>query len=103
MTTKHKPSPQLCSLLADLLARAEANPGQLQTARLTNNLKVDVTVSDDEDGGAPLVHLAISRTSSYPSDSDWCSILRHWPYPIQATPTPELRFARRYLFAIWKS
>jgi hypothetical protein len=101
MTTKHRPSPARKILLAGLLRAAEANLGQLQTCRLTNNLKVDVTVSDDKDSGAARVHLAISRSSTYPTDADWRSILRHWPYPIQASPTPMLRYGRRYLTASW--
>jgi hypothetical protein len=97
MTTRHKPSPHLCSLLADLLARAEAHPGQLQTVRLTNNLKVDVTIENNH------VHLQISRSSRYPATTDWAMILRHWPYPIQVRPTSEQRYGRRYFSAHWRS
>lgn len=93
MTQKREPSPALRSTLACLLSHAVAHPGRGVTCRLSNNLKVDLVHSRRS------VLLAISRSSTWPTESEWRMVLRHWPYPVQATPEKKLSYGRRYLMA----
>jgi len=95
MTTNHKPASRLCSILANLLQRAEANPGQPVQTRLTNNLQIDLKVA------GTVVMLLISRSDVFPSECEWRTVLRHWPYPVQAVPTQVDRPIRKYLKAYW--
>jgi len=93
MTTNHKPASRLCSILADLLRRAEANPGQSVMTRLTNNLRIDIKVAGN------VCMLLISRSDVFPSECEWHTVLRHWPYPVQAIPTQVSIPTRKYLKA----
>ena len=95
MTTNHKPGKRLCTILADLLQCAEANPGQPVQTRLTNNLRIDIKVA------GTIVMLLISRSDVFPSDCEWRTVLRHWPYPVQAVPTKIDQPTRKYLKAFW--
>jgi len=95
MTTNHKPSKRLCTILSDLLQRAEANPGQPVMTRLTNNLRIDLKVAGN------VTMLLISRSDVFPSLTEWHTVLRHWPYPVQAIPTQVSIPERKYLKAYW--
>ena len=74
---------------------AESNPGQWQTFRTTNNLKVDLRIK------GTITSLRVSRSSHYPSLQDWASISRHWPYPLNVTPKQAKAYGRYYLQAQW--
>ncbi len=91
--TDRKPSIFLRSVLTQLLNHAEDNPGQIVSTRLTNNLKVELTVQRGQ------VHLGISRSSAWPSEADWRMVLRHWPYPVEAIPQAVACEGRCYLEA----
>ncbi len=56
---------------------AFSRDGEPCSHRLTNNLRIDIRIT----GG--IVALLISRSSVYPSDVEWRTVCRHWPYPIQ--------------------
>jgi hypothetical protein len=77
MTTKHKPGKILQSILREMRSQALVEEGTPVSRRLTNNLRIDVRIT----GG--IVALLISRSSVYPSDTEWRTVCRHWPYPIQ--------------------
>jgi hypothetical protein len=83
-TNRHKPSRNLQSILSDLLSRATLTPGEPVQTRLTNNLQIDIRVM----GG--IVALLISRSSVYPSDTEWKTICRHWPYPLMCKSPEKL-------------
>jgi hypothetical protein len=83
------------TLLNDLLLKAEANPGTKQTARLPNGLKVDIKVDTDQ------TFLQISRSSVYPSETEWMTIEQYWPHPLKQDPRKIHYHGRRYLQAIF--
>ncbi len=84
---------KLCTLLNDLLLNAEAKPGVKQTCRLPNGLKVDVKVENDT------TYLQVSRSGVYPSNTEWLTIQKYWPYPLQVHPKKLDSHGRRYLSA----
>ena len=91
--TTNKPSVFLRSTLAQLVDHAEEYPGETVSARLTNNLKIDLRVQ----GG--FNYLQISRSSTWPTESDWRMVLRHWPYRVNVAPRLFEKYGRRYLAA----
>jgi hypothetical protein len=97
MATRHRPSKNLQNILANLLNQAESNPGEPARRRLSNNLQVDIKVTKKD----CKTHLQISRSGRYPGESEWRSILRHWPYPVSVQPKEFNHGARCYLRAEW--
>jgi hypothetical protein len=91
--TVNKPSVILRSTLSQLIDHAESNPGEIVSARLTNNLKIDLRVQ----GG--YIQLRVSRSSTWPTEADWRMVLRHWPYAVNAKPHVFEKYGRRYLAA----
>lgn len=91
--TTNKPSVFLRSTLAQLVDHAEKNPGEIVSARLTNNLKIDLRVQPG------YIYLQISRSSTWPTESDWRMVLRHWPYRVSVAPRSFEKYGRRYLAA----
>ena len=91
--TINKPSVFLRSTLSQLVDHAEENPGETVSARLTNNLKIDLRVQQG------FIYLQISRSSTWPSLADWRMVLRHWPYWVNVAPRPFEKYGRRYLVA----
>ena len=91
--TVNKPSIILRSTLSQLLDHAENNPGKIVSARLTNNLKIDLRVQEG------FIHLRVSRSSTWPTEADWRMVLRHWPYQVSAAPRYFEKYGRRYLAA----
>lgn len=76
MPTRHRPSKNLQNiLLANLLDRAESMPGEPACRRLSNNLQVDIKITEND----RKTHLQISRSGRFPGVSEWRSVLRHWP------------------------
>jgi len=68
--------------------------------RLTNNLFINLRIK------AGIVVLLISRSSVYPSPTEWTTILRHWPYPVSCKPEKIIRKqpdgqCRHYLRGQW--
>lgn len=92
-----KPSKNLQSILASLLEQANAREGEPLQMRLSNNLRIDIRVL----GG--VVVLLISRSSIYPSDVEWRTVLRHWPYPVKCKSEKLERNHRHYLRGAWPS
>ena len=91
--TTNKPSVFLRSILAQLLDHAEEHPGETVSARLTNNLKIDLRVQQG------FIYLQISRSSTWPSEADWRMVLRHWPYRVSVAPRLFEKYGRRYMAA----
>ena len=91
--TSNKPSVFLRSTLAQLVDHAEEHPGETVSARLTNNLKIDLCVQQE------FIYLQISRSSTWPSEADWRMVLRHWPYRVNVAPLLFEKYGRRYLAA----
>jgi hypothetical protein len=82
-------------LLAHLLQRARANPGQPQTCRLTSGLKVDLLAEPE------LLQLSISRSAFYPTPAEWRSVLRCLNIRPEVPPKQERVRCRCYLRAEW--
>lgn len=87
---------KLTTILSKLLQDAEANPGKKCSHHLGNGLSIDVKI----DGG--YTYLQIHRSSVYPSRAEWNTILKRWPYPVQAEPKQIAR-GRYYLQSRWPS
>ena len=60
--------------------------GQVQRRRLKNGLYITILM---ETGRYKLI---LSRVESYPSDREWQTVIRNWPYPVHAKP-PEKKHA----------
>ena len=91
--TINKPSVFLRSTLAQLVDHAEEHPGETVSARLTNNIKMDLRVQQG------FIYLQISRSSTWPTEADWRMVLRHWPYQVSVAPRSFEKYGRRYLAA----
>lgn len=89
------PKTQVGAQIARMLEIAAANPGQYQTFRTINNLKIDVMLMNE------MTYLQISRTRLYPTLQDWANVTRHWPYTINILPEKRQSFGRFYLVASW--
>lgn len=91
--TTNKPSILLRSTIAQLVDHAEEHPGETVSARLINNLKIDLRVQQG------FIYLQVSRSSTWPTDTDWRMVLRHWPYQVNVNPRFFEKYGRRYLAA----
>jgi hypothetical protein len=81
--------------LIGLLQRAADAPGRPVRQVLPRRLRVDVKIEYGT------TRLQISRTGQYPSDDEWLTVLKYWPYPVNAQAS-RLEFGGRcYLRASW--
>lgn len=90
---KERPRSALARSLAGMLRAAIALPGSQQHVDLPGGLRIDVLVQPDSSappagfaahasggaGGGFLVKLLLSRANVYPSDTEWATVLAHWP------------------------
>ncbi len=90
-------APVLRQILLLMLLQAEANPGFTVSRRLTNNLRVEISIVCER------IWLSISRSSVTPTRTEWVSVLRNWPYPLEVEPHEWIGSGRRYLRASWPS
>ena len=89
------PKNPLQARLEQMVAVAKSNPSHYQSARTTQDLKIDVMI---EQG---YTHLHVSRADFYPTQQEWANVLRAWPYPVNYPPLKTQRFGRYYLVATW--
>lgn len=85
----------LRSILSEMLDAAEKNPGDPVRNTLSRGLQIDVKI----DNGRTC--LQISRSGEYPSDKEWETVLKSWPYPVQVSPKTFAAGVRKYLQAEW--
>jgi hypothetical protein len=80
---KDKPKSKLGFVLDQLLKQAELHPGQVQTHALKSGLTVKVNCEIDG-----TTRLLLAREGVYPSDTEYATILAHWPYdpPLDVEP-----------------
>ena len=88
MPTNHKPSPNLQRILTDLNNQALRHEGEPITIKLSNNLRIDFRIKD---GTASLL---ISRSDVFPSQVEWRTVRRHWPYKIDCSHQQVEKFVR---------
>ncbi|KKN37612.1 hypothetical protein LCGC14_0761820 [marine sediment metagenome] len=87
-------------ILGNLLIQAESTPGVKSSTHLPNGLKVDVLVTTEK------THLQISRVLVFPSDTEWHTILKNWPYPMASVAPKHIESEssfRYYLKSAWPS
>jgi hypothetical protein len=91
----------LAKTLDQLVARAEAHPGQPQRKPLTRGLRVDVLIKNDR------TYLQISRDNAWPSPREWSIVLSSWPRPVPGRVASRRIFdqdqRRYYLKADWQT
>ena len=95
MTTKHKPSPILQGVLKRLIESAMENQGEAVQHRCTNNLQIDLRIM----GGVAI--LLISRSSVYPSETEWRTVLRHMPFKLDIPYSTLIRNKRHWFRGRW--
>jgi hypothetical protein len=82
-------------LLGELLERARANRGRLQTCRLTSGLKVDLLAEEGR------LEVSISRSAFYPTPAEWRAVLRCLNMRSEVPPKQERVRGRCYLRGEW--
>ena len=85
----------LKNLLAEMLGQAESQAGTKISRRLARGLQVDIMVQNGK------THLQISRSEGYPSDKEWETVLKSWPYPVMVEPKHLSTPTRKYFQAEW--
>ncbi len=86
----------LAATLEQLVKDAEDKPETARRLPLRNGLRIDVMLTGEQ------LHLQISRENTYPSDVEWRTVLRAWPYAVQVTPTRLEHGGRFWLRANWQ-
>ena len=66
----------LSKTLDQLVAQAEAHPGEVKRHPLTRGLRVDVLLKNGR------TYLQISRDAAWPSPREWSIVLSNWPRPV---------------------
>jgi len=79
-----KPKGKLDFVLAQLLDQAGLHPGQVQEHKLKSGLTVKMNCEIDG-----TTRLLLAREKVYPSDTEYATILAHWPYDISLDVVPE--------------
>jgi hypothetical protein len=70
-------------VVGQLIAQSERN-GKEAEARLERGLTIGVTV------GKKNTRLRLKRSGVYPSDAEWKTVVRAWPYPVTTDLTEQL-------------
>jgi len=84
--------------LAGLLERAEQQPGSPQRINLLRGLRVDVLLTVDA------VHVQLSRLNVYPSQQEWSTVMRAWPFQVPTVTPKQIKLdGRFYLKASWSN
>jgi len=73
--SKASPASKLAQRLAEMHRQALANPGQRQTFTLPGGLRIDLVAGLDG-----YIRILIARQGVYPSESEWQTVLAHFPY-----------------------
>ena len=79
-----KPKGKLDFVLDQLVEQAGLNPGKVQEHKLKSGLTVKVNCEIDG-----TTRLLLAREKVYPSDTEYATILAHWPYDISLDVVPE--------------
>ena len=79
-----KPLSILGFVLAGLVHQAELHPGQVLEHALKSGLTVKVNCEIDG-----TTRLLLARKGVYPSDTEFATVLAHWPYDISLDVVPE--------------
>jgi len=79
-----KPKSKLGFVLEKLLEQAELHPGQVQEHKLKSGLTIAVNCEIDG-----TTRLLLARKGVYPSDTEFATVLAHWPYDISLDVVPE--------------
>jgi hypothetical protein len=79
-----KSKSKLNFVLTMLLHRAEMSPGQVMDTKLPSGLTVKVNCEIDG-----TTRLLLARENVYPSDTEYATILAHWPYDVSLDVVPE--------------
>jgi len=79
-----KPKGKLDFVLAQLVEQAGLHPGQVQEHKLKSGLTVKINIEIDG-----TTRLLLAREKVYPSDTEYATILAHWPYDISLDVVPE--------------
>lgn len=86
----------LTVIISEMLEAADSNPGMAIRNELPGGLRLDILLKDNQ------THLQLSRQGVSPSDIEWKTVLKYWPYPIAGLHYRLLiREGRRYLVASW--
>ena len=86
---------KLATALRDLNDAAEAKHGYAQRMMLARGLRIDVLVNSGS------TYLQISRTGEWPSDAEWRTVLRDFPYTPPVITPIRLYDGRKFLMANW--
>lgn len=84
---------RLGTILEQLLRAAMAATGQVQRVTLPGGMGVDMIVGLDGK-----TRLQIWREGKYPSEIEWRTTLRHWPYQVEAEIKKRFTHQEKYYF-----
>jgi hypothetical protein len=73
----------LSNILFRLFEHTQTNPNQNIKQKLGNGLVIQMLAYPTH------LHLSIYRSSTYPSFSEWKTVLKHMPWPCFVTPETE--------------
>lgn len=73
-----------------LLNQARLQPGQLVAHDLGRGLRIQVKIANN------LVHLYLSRSSNYPSEGEFKTVLHHWPWAVKRCDVMQQVYNRRF-------
>ena len=79
-----KPKGKLGFVLDQLVSQAELHPGQVQEHKLKSGLTVKINIEIDG-----TTRLLLAKEKVYPSDTEYATILAHWPYDVSLDVVPE--------------
>jgi hypothetical protein len=71
------------AILLYLVEEAHKQPGVPQQGWLSNGLRLDVHIHEQE------THFQVSGDGYFPSMAEYYQILDHFPYPIEKRPVPK--------------
>jgi hypothetical protein len=78
MSEQNKKSLKLRYILTDLVEAARQSPGVPRSVRLKNGLAIQVTFNKKN------FQLILRRGKVIPSDMEWSTVIKNWPYMTQA-------------------
>lgn len=85
---------KLCNMLEDMIAAAKTKAGTPIRRQLHKGLRIEIV------SVSTALRLTLVRENAYPSMDEWDTVVRHFPYPIQATyPLPRQEGNRHTLSA----
>jgi hypothetical protein len=84
---------KLSDILADMLARAEAEPRKPQRRKLQRGLHLEVTFE------VTRYHFRIWRDSGVPSPVEWTACMNAWPWFVRIDPALSQQSVPPYLHA----